>query len=104
MSTISAWLVSANSLSNRVQNFFGKEMKVEFFSCPQIQPTKYDNQIKKNLNDLFPTLGLLTGQKNFQALATRCGKAKVHAEAGLMSWVYGQGASQVILLRIAKPL
>ena len=84
MSTISAWLVSANSLSNRVQTFFGKEMKVKFFSCPQIQPTKYDNQIKKNLNNLFPNLGLLTGQKNLQKLATHCSKAKVQAEAGLM--------------------
>ena len=79
-------------------------MKVDFFCCPQIEPTKYDNQIKKNLNDLFPTLGLFTGQKNLQKLATRCSKAKVHAEAGLMGWAYGQGDSKVILLRIAKPL
>ena len=79
-------------------------MKVEFFSCPQIQPTKYDNQIKKNLNDLFPDLGLLASQKNFQKLVTCCSKAKIHAEAGLMGWIYGQGASKVLLLRIAKPL
>ena len=79
-------------------------MKVNFFRCPQIQPTKYDNQIRKNMNNLFPTLGLLTGQKNFQTLAARCSKAKVHAEAGLMGWAYGQGASKVLLLCIAKPL
>ena len=79
-------------------------MKVDFFCCPQIPPTKYDNQIKNNLNDLFPDLGLLTSQKNFQKLVTRCSKAKIHTEAGLMGWVYGQGASKVLLLRIAKPL
>ena len=80
------------------------EMKVKFFRRPQIQPTKYDNQIKNKLNNLFPTLDLLTSQKNFQKLVTRCSKAKIHAEAGLMGWVYGQGASKVLLLRIAKPL
>ncbi|KAJ3990695.1 hypothetical protein F5050DRAFT_1716696, partial [Lentinula boryana] len=101
MYTITAWLVSSNSLSTRARNLIGKEMKVNMYCCPEVQPMKYDVAMKAQLNDLFPKLGLLTGQRNFQKLASRCGKAKVHAEAALMAWIYGNDHSEAFGMDVA---
>ncbi|KAJ3844859.1 hypothetical protein F5878DRAFT_21147 [Lentinula raphanica] len=67
----------------------GREPKVNLLRCPEVQPTKHDNQlVRVEFENLFSDLRMLASEKQLQTLAARCSKAKIHAEAALMARVY----------------
>ncbi|KAJ3724116.1 hypothetical protein DFJ43DRAFT_1091061 [Lentinula guzmanii] len=90
MYSVAAWKVSVDSLSKRVNKFFGMQMTVHFYSCPPVPRTKGDPQLKAKLAQLFPNMGLTKGQKQFSKMLDHWAKAKVHAEAALMGWAFAQ--------------
>ena len=77
--------------------FKNMEMTVDIVHCSPLHPVKRSNSetkaLKENLNVMFPSLEIQTtkGQSHFQHMVNQWGKAKVHAEAILMAWVYKQG-------------
>ncbi|KAJ3724107.1 hypothetical protein DFJ43DRAFT_1091014 [Lentinula guzmanii] len=90
MYSVAAWKVSVDSLSQRVNKFFGMQMTVHFYSCPPVPRTKGDPQLRAKLDQLFPNMGLTKGQKQFSKMLDHWAKAKVHAEAALMGWAFAQ--------------
>ncbi|KAJ3770525.1 hypothetical protein FB446DRAFT_743867 [Lentinula raphanica] len=104
LGTITAWLVSVTSLSKHARDLFGKEMKVDLFSCPKVPKTEYRIGLKNKLNTIFPDLGLLTDQKQFEKTVEYCGSAKIHAESALMAWVHGNRSESQKLLGTDIPI
>ncbi|KAJ3834546.1 hypothetical protein F5878DRAFT_664675 [Lentinula raphanica] len=98
LGTITAWLVSVTSLSKHACHLFGKEMKVDIFSCPKVPKTEYGIGLKYKLNNIFPDLGLLTDQKQFTKIVEYCCSAKIHAESALMAWAHGNCSESQKLL------
>ncbi|KAJ3818071.1 hypothetical protein F5880DRAFT_1601570 [Lentinula raphanica] len=90
MYAITAWFLSVRYLSTQARRLLsGREPKVNLLRCPEVQPTKHDNQlVRVEFENLFSDLRMLASEKQLQTLAARCSKAKIHAEAALMARVY----------------
>ena len=58
MDTITAWLVSSRSLANQAHQLLGKNLKVNYFYCPEVPLAKCDQTMVAKLDQLFPTLAL----------------------------------------------
>ncbi|KIK64911.1 hypothetical protein GYMLUDRAFT_379193 [Collybiopsis luxurians FD-317 M1] len=98
LDTITAWLVSSRSLSTRAHQFLGKRLSVKYLSCPEVPPApaKCDLNMKTKLDVLFPDLNLRTDQRNIESTMRRWDKAKLHPEATLMAWVFGEGKEEAV--------
>ncbi|KAJ3719864.1 hypothetical protein C8R42DRAFT_777008 [Lentinula raphanica] len=90
MYAITAWFISVRYLSTQARRLLsGREPRVNLLRCPEVQPTKHDNQlVRVEFENLFSDLRMLASEKQLQTLAARCSKAKIHAEAALMARVY----------------
>ncbi|KAJ3791686.1 hypothetical protein GGU11DRAFT_751272 [Lentinula aff. detonsa] len=88
MYAILAWQTAVNSLSKHLGKFAEVHMRVQFFECDRVPRIKQDSRMKAKLNEIFPGLDL--GQKSFGRMSRSWSRAKVHAEATLMAWVFTQ--------------
>ncbi|KAJ3781844.1 hypothetical protein GGU10DRAFT_437046 [Lentinula aff. detonsa] len=86
--SILAWQTAVKSLSKHLGKFAEVHMRVQFFECDWVEKIKQDSQMKAKLNEFFP--GLELGQKSFGRMSWSWSRAKVHAEAMLMAWVFTQ--------------